>query len=933
MKRHLLALILTVSVYPLFAQLETSTGLDAMDLAEILVGAGIEIVDAEVDCPTLAYGSFDCIDCNVGIDSGFILTTGRADNAEGPNNSGSLGTNNGTSGDPDLNALPGVGTTYDACVFELDIIPECDTISFDYVFGSEEYNEFVGSINDAFAFWISGPGIVGDVNIALIPGTSIPVTIDNVNLGSYSEYYINNTGVPAGDDYYIQYDGFTTVLTAISAVTPGETYHLKLAIGDESDHIYDSGVFLKANSLSTSVAADFSFPGTGGFSAEYCTTGPDPDPEFGPDAIAGEFSATPDGLDIDPATGEIDLSDSEPGTYTVYNTVISDGCDLDTLVASTTVTISEPPVASFSYPDDPYCNDEDLATIILDPDAETGTFTISPAGASISMGTGTVDVDASDAGTYTVTNTIPAADGCPAEIFSTTITIEPVYDISIDAAICSGEEYTLPDGSTVDSDGAYPVLLSTVAGCDSLVTTNLTILPVYDIDVNDTICDGDVFILPDGTSATTAGLYTSILTSVDGCDSVVNTSLEVLPIPDSSYTDFYCDGDFYTLPDGTVVSSTGTFTSVLTAASGCDSLVYTTLEHWPVYTVDVTAGVCAGTLYVLPDGTEVGPGFYSTTLSTINGCDSIIYTTVEELLVTYDTVDVEMCDGEEYILPDGAIVTTSGTYVSEYTTPSGCDSVITTNLTVHPLPVLDLDFDNIVCYEEESLDLIITPAGGTYESPFVTGTTFDILTAGVGGPYSVSYSYTDANGCGADTTFSITVDANSASAFGSAEMIINYGTPIYGVSGGDYNWSPPGWVECPTCDSTIANPPASGQITLTSYNVNGCIATDAIYITVLPDAEDYAFIPNSFTPNGDFSNDYFTAFGLNLVTIVSMQVYDRWGSLVFSRENIPASDVTAGWDGTLNGKPMQAGVYSYVMELEFIEGDRRTEIGNVTLLR
>jgi hypothetical protein len=55
--------------------------------------------------------------------------------------------------------------------------------------------------------------------------------------------------------------------------------------------------------------------------------------------------------------------------------------------------------------------------------------------------------------------------------------------------------------------------------------------------------------------------------------------------------------------------------------------------------------------------------------------------------------------------------------------------------------------------------------------------------------------------------------------------------------------------------------------------------------------------------------------------------------LVFSRENIPASDVTAGWDGTLNGKPMQAGVYSYVMELEFIEGDRRTEIGNVTLLR
>ena len=236
MNRLLLAAFLALAYTHALGQLDVTTGWTAEDLAAELVGEGIEIVDVEIDCPSLAYGLFDCVDCNLGIDSGLVLTTGRATYSEGPNDSGSAGYNNGTGGDADLSDLPGVGTTYDACVLELDFIPECDTVSFDYVFGSEEYPEYVGSFNDVFAFWISGPGIVGDVNIALIPGTTLPVTIDNVNAGSYSEYYIDNTGVPTWDDYYIQYDGFTTVLTAWSVVEPGETYHLKMAIADELDH-------------------------------------------------------------------------------------------------------------------------------------------------------------------------------------------------------------------------------------------------------------------------------------------------------------------------------------------------------------------------------------------------------------------------------------------------------------------------------------------------------------------------------------------------------------------------------------------------------------------------------------------------------------------------------------------------------------------------
>ncbi|MEO8733008.1 MAG: choice-of-anchor L domain-containing protein, partial [Flavobacteriales bacterium] len=93
------------------------------------------------------------------------------------------------------------------------------------------------------------------VNIALIPNTSTPITINNVNSTSNSQYYIDNgTGSNApynSSNFYVQYDGFTVVLTARYAVTCGQTYHIKIAIGDASDTAWDSGVFLQAGSFAS----------------------------------------------------------------------------------------------------------------------------------------------------------------------------------------------------------------------------------------------------------------------------------------------------------------------------------------------------------------------------------------------------------------------------------------------------------------------------------------------------------------------------------------------------------------------------------------------------------------------------------------------------------------------------------------------------------
>ncbi len=217
------------------------------NLAQSLVGAGVSIFNVQYQCSNSGLGIFNGVSSNIGLNEGIVLTSGNATDAIGPNNDSGAGIGLGLPGDSQLNLLSSA-ITNDACVLEFDFRPDGDTIKFNYVFGSEEYLEYVNAgFNDIFAFIISGPGITTQ-NIALIPGTSSPVSIDNVNNIQNSQYYYNNE-IPPGQT--VQYDGFTTVLTAKVAVIPCDTYHLKLAVADAGDDILDSGVFIEKGSLSS----------------------------------------------------------------------------------------------------------------------------------------------------------------------------------------------------------------------------------------------------------------------------------------------------------------------------------------------------------------------------------------------------------------------------------------------------------------------------------------------------------------------------------------------------------------------------------------------------------------------------------------------------------------------------------------------------------
>ncbi len=194
--------------------------------------------------PTMAF--FEGANTNLGVNAGIVISTGDVTQIAADVSNFASGSMAGL-GDFDLQVLNAGGfPSYDAAVLEFDLtVADSGDMNFQYVFGSEEYPEWVGtSFNDVFGFLISDMGAVS--NIALVPGANIPVSINNVNGTDNSQYFIDNETAGNAD---ITFDGMTTPLLATFNASSGNTYHVKIGVTDISDAIFDSGVFIGIESL------------------------------------------------------------------------------------------------------------------------------------------------------------------------------------------------------------------------------------------------------------------------------------------------------------------------------------------------------------------------------------------------------------------------------------------------------------------------------------------------------------------------------------------------------------------------------------------------------------------------------------------------------------------------------------------------------------
>lgn len=266
--------------------LKVNTNVPPDSLIQTIAAQGVLVQNAILDCPQGAYGVFSggVGDGTDFLTNGIVLSNGYATTAEGP--STKLGNGQLSSGgDSLLSVLAGIATN-DKCILEFDVFAPTDELVFDYMFGSEEYNDLINNTfnaYDVFAFLISGPGITGEKNLAYVPNTTTPITVNTVNFFTNNAYYMNNTPSepqfgPAVNEKILGYDGHTTILQAQTTVQACEWYHVRLMIADAFDRMFDSGVLIEANSLFGNIAAVASTGSSSQFdntinAAEDCATG------------------------------------------------------------------------------------------------------------------------------------------------------------------------------------------------------------------------------------------------------------------------------------------------------------------------------------------------------------------------------------------------------------------------------------------------------------------------------------------------------------------------------------------------------------------------------------------------------------------------------------------------------------------------------------
>ncbi len=953
----LLPLLLLWSPVCVQAQLQVvpSVGQSPEDLVKnVLIGQGVTVSNVKFNnsannINVNAIGTFSNGNTtNIGLSGGLLLTSGSAMIAIGPNNSASAGQNNGLPGDPQLQLLiPGYSVN-DASVLTFDFVPESDTVEFRWVFGSEEYPEFVNtSFNDVFGFFISGidPATwtqYNNKNIALIPSppapANTPVTIDNVNHNVYSQFYVNNAGGAT-----IQYDGFTTVLTAKAAVIPCLTYSIKIAVADAGDFIYDSGVFLEENSFNSggiTVTQSVVSNSTSGNSfsevIEGCSQAkivfrfPEPVVDSLVINIASIGGTAINGVDYTWIPNTVVFPAGSDSAFILIDP-IADGITEGT---ETVILIVPRGICSFmtgEY-DTHYVDIIDYTPLLAftsnDTAIDCGAAINLTASASGGIGpylyswtNGGVSVGNSDtvnlAPLASATFMVEVTDDCGSTIYdSVEVFVDDIIvDAGNDTAICIGESISLT------ATGAAFYQWSN-GGMSPTITVSPTVSTTY------------------------------YVTGTDACSGTDSVTVTVHPLPGVSIT-----------PSLSAICL-GENTGLL--ASGAETYLWAASPADPSLSGQETQD----SIVVSPSGNTT----YSVTGTDIHGCqqsnDRLINvkpSPTSDFLI----LDTLICENEPTTTLftgtassnavfdwdfDGAIANgngqgpyqlewdNAGTYqVRLIVTDQGCPSLESIrNVSVQPHPVVGFRADVLsgcpplrVQFTDTS-SRVSTNASyywtfGNGGEAYQASPSFNYTQSGT---YTVSLQITNSNGCQKSLSKPAYIKAHPVPEaafthhppYGSEfEPLIKFydrsiGNVIqwYWETGDGQTYSDPDFHHQYADTGRY-------MVSLIVQNEFACTDTLAYEVWIRPDYTFY--VPTAFTPDGDFLNDVFRVYGLNTHDF-QLRIFDRWGGIVFESD-----DMERGWDGNINGKAAPVGSYVVVIYYSDVNGLKRSHYGNVMLLR
>lgn len=376
-----------------------------------------------------------------------------------------------------------------------------------------------------------------------------------------------------------------------------------------------------------------------------------------------------------------------------------------------------------------------------------------------------------------------------------------------------------------------------------------------------------------------SGTYEQILRNEAGCDSILTLHLTIRDTFYYSQHVFVCKGNSIQVGTNTY-TDTGIYLDTFKMINSCDSIIETRLSNYPSYNDTQIVSICFGDTFFVNNNHYFISGFYSDTLESVNGCDSIINTALTVLDTVHFIQNIAICQGDSFKVHLNNY-TVSGTYYDTLVSSNGCDSIVTTQLTVKS--------------KYQSQDSIFICSG---ESVIIDGR--EIYTSGI---YTTVYQA--ANGCDSlvHTYLFVNPPINPEIQTKSTELVAY-------PSGATYQW-----IDC------LRDEPIDGETNQTFTPQNN--GEYAVILTVGDCTETSPcakynkqadiFLPTAFSPNGDGVNDVYSPVYQGW-ELRKMQVFNRWGEMLFE-----STSPNATWDGTYKGQPAPQGVYAILLVFQALE--------------
>jgi gliding motility-associated-like protein len=502
--------------------------------------------------------------------------------------------------------------------------------------------------------------------------------------------------------------------------------------------------------------------------------------------------------------------------------------------------------------------------------------------------------------------------------------------------LCNGQSYQLPDGSFTDSAGVYNHLFIGVNGCDSIINTTVILINALQSNISAQICTGQSYILPDSNVVFNTGLYVVTIPSIAGCDSIIqinliagNTSVDSLSIQ-------LCQGQNYTLPDGNIANTNGVFPVILQNQFGCDSIIVTSINVLqniiPSLQINAIPNniICAGSP-VLFTSTVSNVGFNPIYQWYINGValpgaanDSLTISSLQNS----DTISLTIISSLN--CNDSNIVYSNNIVISVISAPNyllhiSCSDSILCALQKATFTASVSNVSNNFIYQWYINNILVQESNDS---------TFNYSNFNDGDSVICSIvTPTVCNGISQIYSNAIVIKVNPNPTI---DLVIyeywqNYGDTLQligytNVSNAVYYWSSNANLSCSNCTnpSIVAIDTAQYMLTVTDAST-GCFTIDSLMVYVIEDFD--IFLPNGFSPNGDDNNDIFLLRGRGIKDFI-LNVYDRWGELIFT-----SNSLNYGWDGTFNSKPLMSGTYVYTLSYTNFKNINKFTKGNLTLIR